>query len=140
MTSVEWQDNVVHSQSQGGLKLHDNEIVIPKNGLYFVYSQASFSVGCSSSEADDVSSSQPVHLSHAVTHLSKSLGGHDYHPILHSIRTVCQKAEGIWYSTIYMGAVFKLDKGDQLRTETMEAMLPNLMDEAGGTFFGVFAL
>lgn len=142
-TSVEWMTQVDQSHYQGGLQLKNNEIVIPRNGLYFIYSQASYRVSCSSSDTG-------VHLSHIVKHWSSKYGNDDnhepYEPILHSVRTVCQKTaisadeeEGT-FSAVYMGAVFSLSEGDRLKTVMEEMMLPNLEDESGKTFFGVFAL
>uniref|UniRef100_A0A3Q0T9K5 Tumor necrosis factor n=1 Tax=Amphilophus citrinellus TaxID=61819 RepID=A0A3Q0T9K5_AMPCI len=150
-TSVEWKDRVDQSHSQGGLELKNNEIVIPRDGLYFVYSQASFRVSCRNDNADDTSSHPMVHLSHTVQRWSRSYGNddvkRDYATILHSIRTACQKTtssdsdeDGSWYSAVYMGAVFNLYRGDTLRTLMEEEMLNKLEDDPGKTFFGVFAL
>lgn len=147
-TSVEWKSQVDQSHSQGGLELDNNEIVIPRHGLYFVYSQASFRVNCN---ADDSTSQSMVHLSHTVERWSSSYGTDDinksYQTILHSIRTACQKKsssnpeeEGSWFSAVYMGAVFNLRRGDRLKTVMEEKMLQVLEDEPGKTFFGVFAL
>ncbi|XP_062291749.1 tumor necrosis factor a (TNF superfamily, member 2) [Scomber scombrus] len=147
-TAVEWKNQVDQSHSQGGLELENNEIVIPQDGLYFVYSQASFRVSCSS---DDTNSQAMVHLSHSVKRSSHSYGNNDakksYKTIMHSVRTACQKTfssdtdgEGSWYSSVYIGAVFSLNKQDRLKTVTEEKILPNLEDEQGKTFFGVFAL
>ncbi|XP_051271358.1 tumor necrosis factor a (TNF superfamily, member 2) [Dicentrarchus labrax] len=149
-TSVEWKNQVDQSHSQGGLVLDNNEIVIPQNGLYFVYSQASFRVSCTT-DADDATSRPMVHLSHTVKRWSRSYGNDDerktYETILHSVRTACQKTassdpdqEGSWFSAVYMGAVFNLSRGDRLQTVMEEKMLPYLEDEPGKTFFGVFAL
>lgn len=59
-----------------------------------------------------------------------------------AIRSVCQgtaQEDGRgWYSAIYLGAVFKLNKGDKLWTETNQ--LSQLETDDGKTFFGVFAL
>ncbi|KAG7225360.1 hypothetical protein INR49_027343 [Caranx melampygus] len=144
-TSVQWNANVDHAHSHGGLKLVNNEIEIPSKGLYFVYSQASFSVNCSSSDDDYDDSNSMVHLSHTVKRWSRSFG--DYETILHSVRTACQRTfsadeieDGNWYTAVYMGAVFDLNKGDKLKTVMEEKMLQELQDEAGKTFFGVFAL
>ncbi len=150
-TSVEWKNQVDQSHAQGGLELINNEIVIPQNGLYFIYSQASFRVRCSSSDTDDTTSKPMVHLSHTVKRWSSSYGNDDakksYQTILHSVRTACQKTassdpdqEENWFSAVYMGAVFNLKKGDRLKTVMEEKMLPDLEDEPGKTFFGVFAL
>ena len=150
-TSAEWKDHVDQSHSQGGLKLDNNEIVIPQNGLYFVYSQASFRVNCGSSNTDDTTSEPMVHLSHIVKLYSSSYGNFNlkksYQTILHSVRTACQKTtssdegeEGSWFSAVYMGAVFDLKNGDRLKTVTEMKKLTELEDEPGKTFFGVFAL
>lgn len=139
------------AHSQGGLELDNNEIVIPRNGLYFIYSQASFRVNCSSSNVDDSTSRPMVHLSHTVQRWSSTYGNDDaeksYETILNSVRTACQKTgssnsehEGSWFSTVYMGAVFNLSKGDRLKTVMEEKMLLDLEDDPGKTFFGVFSL
>lgn len=142
---MEWNIQMDQSHSQGDLVFQNNEIVISKKGLYFVYSQASFHVSCSSGDTDDTSL---VHLSHSVMRWSSSFSdNNDYKPILHSVRTACQRmasgdlTEGEnWYSAVYMGAVFNLKEGDRLKTMTVEKMLPYLADESGETFFGVFEL
>ncbi|XP_077446668.1 tumor necrosis factor a (TNF superfamily, member 2) [Stigmatopora argus] len=146
VNSVEWINQVDPSHSQGGLELKNNEIVIPQGGLYFVYSQVSFRVSCRMDENDDASATSMIHLTHRVGRWSSSFGNDKYRTILHSVRTACRKTasgnaeeEGKWYSAVYMGAVFNLNKGDRLKTVT-EKMLPNLEEEAGKTFFGVFAL
>ncbi|KAK5854561.1 hypothetical protein PBY51_004747 [Eleginops maclovinus] len=148
--SIEWKDEGDQTHSQGGLKLKDNEIEIPRRGLYFVYSQASFHVNCISSGAEKGLSQPLVHLSHIVQHWSKSFDQADedsYHTILHSLRTACQMKpssdsgdKGSWYSTVNVGAVFNLRTGDRLKTVTEEKMLPNLEEGEGDTFFGVFEL
>ncbi|XP_061822091.1 tumor necrosis factor a (TNF superfamily, member 2) [Nerophis lumbriciformis] len=145
-TSVEWMNNVDPTHSQGGLELKNNEIVIPQKGLYFVYSQVSFRVSCNNGVKEDTSATPMVHLTHRVRRWSSSSGSDQYKTILHSVRTACPKTasgdadeDGHWYSAVYMGAVFQLDKGDRLKTVT-EKMLPNLEEEPAKTFFGVFAL
>uniref|UniRef100_A0A3Q2PTG3 Tumor necrosis factor n=1 Tax=Fundulus heteroclitus TaxID=8078 RepID=A0A3Q2PTG3_FUNHE len=147
LTSVKWMNDVDQSHSQGGLELQNNEILIPRDGLYFVYSQASFRVSCSSRDADNITSKRMVHLSHTVKRCSSSFGNNNDKTILHSIRTACQNTAsrdpdsvGSWFSAVYMGAVFHLKRGDRLKTVMEEKMLEKLEDEAGKTFFGVFAL
>uniref|UniRef100_A0A4W5NWS6 Tumor necrosis factor n=1 Tax=Hucho hucho TaxID=62062 RepID=A0A4W5NWS6_9TELE len=146
-TAVEWTDDEGQGFSQGGLKLNNNEIVIPQLGLFFVYSQVSFHVSC---KADHKHSNNQdmVHLSNTVKRWSPSYGNDDskeYQMLLNSVHTVCKKSsnseaasEGKWYNAVYMGAVFSLEKGDRLRTETR--LLPHLENGPGKNFFGVFAL
>ncbi|XP_033831236.1 tumor necrosis factor a (TNF superfamily, member 2) [Periophthalmus magnuspinnatus] len=148
--SVEWKLNVDQSYYGGGLALENNEIVVPHSGPYFVYSQASYRVNCKSEEEEDEDEpASLVHLSHTVERLSDSYGAkdsveHDYRPILHAVRTACQKhpKQGHWFSGIYVGAMFNLMTGDRLRVNLTNdpEILAQLEDGHGDTFFGVFAL
>ncbi|KAL6457526.1 hypothetical protein MHYP_G00344890 [Metynnis hypsauchen] len=143
--SVKWLDNDGQSFKEGGLKLQNNKIHIPHDGLYFVYSQASYRVSCSS-HANGSDKGAMVQLSHIVYRWSDSYD--DDKPLLSAVRTACKKAtkqpeedDGeTWFSAIYLGAVFKLKAGDRLRTKMMEKMLPQVETDQGTTFFGVFAL
>ncbi|XP_030644373.1 tumor necrosis factor a (TNF superfamily, member 2) [Chanos chanos] len=141
-SSVQWRDNEGQSFSKGHLKLHDNEIIIPHDGLYFVYTQVSFSVNCKvdTANSDDL---DIVRLSHTVSRWSDSYGS--YKPLLNGLKSVCKRVEGEddgerWHSAVYLGAVFKLHAKDRLRTETVEEFLPNLETDDGKNFFGVFSL
>ncbi|XP_041932597.1 tumor necrosis factor a (TNF superfamily, member 2) [Alosa sapidissima] len=127
---VQWKDDVDHAFHHGGLKLVDNEIVIPKKGLYFVYSQVSFDVDCGSTTDHE-------HPSHAVRRKSKVFEGE--HTLLNTMRSSCQGASNDhWYGAINLGAVFSLEEGDLLSTTT--GPMPFVEESAGKTFFGVFAL
>ncbi|CAJ1083640.1 tumor necrosis factor a (TNF superfamily%2C member 2) [Xyrichtys novacula] len=149
-TSLEWMTQVDQTHAQGGLILEDNEVVIPHAGLYFVYSQSSFRVSCSSSEDEDQSSRPLVHLSNTVKRWTSASGYErsedTYETILHSIRTACQKSGsdadqgGSWFTAVYMGAVFNLNRGDRLKTQMEEKMLQQLEVDPEKTFFGMFAL
>ncbi|XP_038161059.1 tumor necrosis factor b (TNF superfamily, member 2) [Cyprinodon tularosa] len=138
--SIEWRDAVGQAFSLGGLHLQDNQIIIPERGLYFVYSQVSFRVSYSE-DKQGLSSLQP--LSHRIWSSSTSVGK----PVslMNAVRSACQnlqEEDGLsgrgCYSTIYLGAVFHLNRGDRLWTETNQ--LTELETEEGKTFFGVFAL
>ncbi|XP_028984014.1 tumor necrosis factor b (TNF superfamily, member 2) [Betta splendens] len=135
--SLEWRSAQGQGFSQGGFRMENNKIVIPDSGLYFVYSQASFRVTC---REDDGPNSPLTPLSHKVWRYSDSIGSDS--SLMSAIRSVCQGGapeEGRGrYSAIYLGAVFKLNKGDQLWTETNH--IPQLETEEGKTFFGVFKL
>ncbi|XP_055733320.1 tumor necrosis factor-like [Salvelinus fontinalis] len=147
-TTVEWTEDVGQGFSQGSLKLNNNEIVIPQQGLYFVYSQVSFHVSCKA-DPKHPNNQKMVHLSNMVKRWSPSYGNNDskkYQTLLSSVRTVCKKSsnseesEGMWYNAVYMGAVFSLEKGDMLRTDIETRLLPQLENGDGKNFFGVFAL
>ncbi|XP_010871415.1 tumor necrosis factor a (TNF superfamily, member 2) [Esox lucius] len=142
-TSVEWYDGVDQAFQQGDIKLENNGIVIPRNGLYFVYSQVSFRVSCQHKARSE---SELIHISHRVSRLTSAIGDQynmDWRPLLHSLRTVCRTSagsEGKWYSAVYMGAVFSLEKDDRLQTFTDNRILPQLESGPGKNVFGVFAL
>lgn len=135
---LEWLTSQGQAFAQGNLVLRDNRIYIPKTGLYFVYSQASFSVSCGGND-------EPLPLSHRIWLHDDSKGGDV--SLMSGERSACQRAGGSegsgpagynWHNTIYLGAVFKLKRNDWLRTET--SPLSKVEQEEGKTFFGVFAL
>lgn len=127
--------------SQGDLKLMNNKIMIPKSGLYFVYSKASFHVVCGNT---DRAGNGLTPLSHRIWRYSDSMGKRA--SLMSGVRSVCQGTSADsnitddqgWYNTIYLGAVFELNRGDELWTETNQ--LSELETQEGMTFFGVFAL
>nr|ASU63839.2 TNF-alpha [Gymnocypris eckloni] len=136
--SLDWKQNQDQAFVSGGLKLVNREIIIPNDGIYFVYSQVSFHISCKNDRTED---QDVVHMSHAVLRYSESYGS--YKPLLSAIRSACvhvSDSEDLWYNTIYLGAAFHLRAGDKLRTETTTELLPRVENENGKTFFGVFAL
>ncbi|KAK1786344.1 hypothetical protein P4O66_018050 [Electrophorus voltai] len=136
--SLQWESDVDQSFSKGGLRLKDNIILIPSDGIYFVYSQASFAVSCGSSEEDMVT------LSHTVLWSSLASPSAEPKDLLNGFKSVCQanmqgqKNEDLVYDVIYLGAIFQLHKGDKLSTETTHAN--EIEDHGAKTFFGVFKL
>ena len=140
--SVQWKKDVDQYHSVGDLQLEDNQVVVPLTGLYFVYSQASFRLDC---QAEKLQRQPEMVLTYMVERWSDSYD--DFATILHSGRTACQQAprggkvaKGKWFSAVYVGAVFKMNKGDRLRTVVDEKFLPSVDSGDGKTFFGVFAL
>lgn len=135
--TVEWYDNADQSFALG-LKLEGNEIKIPQNGLYFVYSQASYLLSCTGDDEEG----KVMHMSHTVLRYSASYGS--YKPLLSAIRSACKEANNEdslqWYGAIYLGAAFKLEAGDRLRTSMDTTLLPNVETDGGKTFFGAFSL
>ncbi|XP_022602098.1 tumor necrosis factor-like [Seriola dumerili] len=141
---LEWKNGQGQAFAQGGFLLANNQIVIPRTGLYFVYSQASFRVSCSDGEEDEAGK-RFMPLSHRIWRYSDSLGGKA--SLMSAVRSACQTTaqeedsyrDGrSWYNAIYLGAVFQLNKGDKLWTETNQ--ISELDTDEGKTFFGVFAL
>lgn len=160
-SGLQWNSGQGQGFAQGGIELQHNQIIIPESGLYFVYSQASFRVSCQQAQHDDPSQpkthpqNQPLGpddesrkrtpLSHRVWRYSDSIVGEV--SLMSAVRSACsgqqeqRSSEGDehgWYNAIYLGAVFQLNKGDRLWTETNS--LPELETEEGKTFFGLFAL
>lgn len=133
---------VDQSFTKGGLKLEDNNIVIPHDGLYFVYSQASYEIKCKSSEEDSENSN--IHLSYSIRWTSLTSPSTSKHFLLSGVKTMCQtktEEQGnghTVYDSIYLGAVFQLYKGDKLSTEANKPAAIN--KHSSKTFFGVFEL
>ncbi len=129
--------------AKGGFRLENNHIIIPQNGLYFVYSQASFRVSCSDGD-EERDGKRHTPLSHRIWRFSDSIGSKA--SLMSAVRSACQNtvqedSYGVgqgWYNTIYLGAVFQLNKDDRLWTETNQPS--ELETDEGKTFFGVFAL
>ncbi|XP_037639823.1 tumor necrosis factor b (TNF superfamily, member 2) [Sebastes umbrosus] len=141
---LEWTSGQGQAFAQGGFQLENNQIIIPQTGLYFVYSQASFRVSCSDGDDEDGAGKRHTPLSHRIWRYSDSLGTKA--SLMSAVRSACQNTaqedsytdgQG-WYNAIYLGAVFQLNKGDKLWTETNQ--LSELETDEGRTFFGVFAL
>ncbi|XP_077064097.1 tumor necrosis factor b (TNF superfamily, member 2) [Siphateles boraxobius] len=133
---LKWVGNVDQSFAQGGLKLVNNEIHIPEDGLYFVYSQVSYGIKCNMDKGDE---NAPLNfLSHSILRYTDAVG--KKMPLQSSAHSVCQSNEDgkTVYSTVYLGAVFKLMEGDKLSTKT--SRVADVEEEYSKTFFGVFAL
>ncbi|KAK7124816.1 hypothetical protein R3I94_019016 [Phoxinus phoxinus] len=137
-TTLDWKVDQDQAFSSGGLELVNREIIIPYDGIYFVYTQVSFHISCS---ADRPAEDDAVYMSHAVKRFSDSYASNK--PLFSAIRSACVHAsdtEELSYNTIYLGAAFQLRAGDRLSTETTSKLLPRVDYENGKTFFGVFAL
>ncbi|CAL1584105.1 unnamed protein product [Knipowitschia caucasica] len=154
--TLQWNAGVDQAHSEGGLRLEKNEIVVPHDGLYFVYSQASYRISCRKGPEEPP---HPVQLSHSVERWSDSYGSGDeteqeYRPILHTLRTACvrgtqdqdqdqDQVQGAHsFSGLYVGAMFNLKANDRLRTVlSPDPLLRGQVEDGHGeTFFGVFAL
>ncbi|OCT66204.1 tumor necrosis factor [Xenopus laevis] len=91
--------------------LKDNAIVIPEHGLYFVYTQVSFTGPDCQRE--------PLHLTHTVNILRESYPTEE--PILTSMKTVCEvRSDSTWFQSVYEGGIFNLEKGSVISTETKD--------------------
>lgn len=136
--TLDWRVDQDQAFSSGGLELVNREIIIPEDGIYFVYTQVSFHISCST---DRTANHDAVYMNHMVERFSDSYGS--YKPLFSAIRSACVQApdtQKLSYHTIYLGAAFQLRAEDRLRTTTTSELLPRVDNEDGKTFFGVFAL
>uniref|UniRef100_F6Z4E0 Tumor necrosis factor n=1 Tax=Monodelphis domestica TaxID=13616 RepID=F6Z4E0_MONDO len=118
-----------------GMKLNDNQLVVPATGLYLVYSQLLFKgEGCTN---------EPLLLMHTVSRVARSYPNKVN--LLAAIKSPCQRAaqgsreSNPWYEPTYLGGVFQLEKGDMLSSDTN---YPKYLDlaESGQVYFGAIAL
>ncbi|XP_012786277.1 tumor necrosis factor isoform X1 [Ochotona princeps] len=131
---LEWLNQRANALLANGLKLIDNQLVVPRDGLYLVYSQVLFKGQACPSY---------LLLTHTVSRFAVSYPNKVN--LLSAIKSPCQKEtpEGTepmaWYEPIYQGGVFQLEKGDRLSTEVN---MPDYLDlaESGQVYFGIIAL
>nr|AAV80240.1 tumor necrosis factor alpha [Epinephelus awoara] len=140
---LEWNNGQGQPFAQGSYRLVNNLIVIPQTALYLVYTQASFRVSCSDGD-EKGAGRRLMPLSHRIWRYSDSIGSRA--SLMSAVRSACQStaqedSDGDgkgWYNAIYLGAVFQLNRGDKLYTETKQ--LSEQETEEAKTFFGLFAL
>lgn len=132
---LQWLSGRANALLANGVELTDNQLVVPVDGLYLIYSQVLFrGQGCSSTH---------VLLTHTISRFAVSY--QTKVNLLSAIKSPCQTEtpEGAeakpWYEPIYLGGVFKLEKGDRL---SAEINLPDYLDfaESGQVYFGIIAL
>ncbi|KAF6365517.1 tumor necrosis factor [Rhinolophus ferrumequinum] len=132
---LKWLSRRANALLTNGMLLTDNQLVVPLDGLYLIYSQVLFKgQGCPQSH---------VLLTHTVSRFAVSYRSKVN--LLSAIKSPCQRetAEGAeakpWYEPIYLGGVFQLEKGDRL---SAEINLPEYLDvaEPGQVYFGIIAL
>ncbi|XP_033929494.1 LOW QUALITY PROTEIN: tumor necrosis factor [Melopsittacus undulatus] len=159
--SLQWAADVAPAQMRNGFRLHGNRLVVPRDGLYFVYAAAAFQGG------GGCSSPPPPLLRLAVSRYSQE------YPkdvtLLTAVRSVrrecrgggaalpwrrgdalswgrchgdghrCCHGDGLWFESLYQGAVFQLRRGDQLAATTTAGRFLDLHG-GGGAYFGVVGM
>ncbi|XP_004711752.1 tumor necrosis factor [Echinops telfairi] len=132
---LKWVSKVANALLDNNVELIDNQLVVPSDGLYLIYSQVLFKgPGCPATH---------VILTHTVSRIAVSYQAKVN--LLSAIKTPCHREtpEGAeakpWYEPIYLGGVFQLQKGDRL---SAEINLPDYLDlaESGQVYFGIIAL
>ncbi|XP_006875670.1 PREDICTED: tumor necrosis factor [Chrysochloris asiatica] len=134
-TGLQWLSRRANALLNNGVELKDNQLVIPSDGLYLIYSQVLF-------KGQDCPATH-VLLTHTISRFAVSY--QTKVNLLSAIKSPCQREtpEGAdsmpWYEPIYLGGVFQLGKGDRL---SAEVNLPNYLDfaESGQVYFGIIAL
>ncbi|XP_057245379.1 tumor necrosis factor-like, partial [Malurus melanocephalus] len=131
--SLIWEAGVAPALVQNGVRLRGNRLVVPRDGLYFVYAAAAFQGWRCPSR----SPRRPLRL--AVSRLSPEYP-RDV-PLLRAARSVCHtgNSPGLWVESLYQGAVFQLRRGDQLAATTTAGRFLDLHG-AGQAYFGVLGV
>ncbi|KAG8506047.1 Tumor necrosis factor, partial [Galemys pyrenaicus] len=132
---LQWLSKVANALLANGVNLTDNQLVIPSDGLYLIYSQVLFK--------GQSCPSNLLLLTHNIRRFAVSYQKNVN--LLSAIKSPCQREtpEGAearpWYEPIYLGGVFQLEKGDRL---SAEINLPDYLDfaESGQVYFGIIAL
>ncbi|XP_043819741.1 tumor necrosis factor isoform X2 [Dromiciops gliroides] len=130
---LRWLNGLANALLNNGMKLEDNQLVVPATGLYLVYSQLLF-------KGEDCGS-EPLLLTHTISRVALSY--EKKVSLLTAIKSPCQKQgareASPWYEPTYLGGVFQLEKGDRLSADTN---YPKYLDfsESGQVYFGVIAL
>lgn len=116
---------------QGMMGYVDGEIVIPREGLYFVYSQVYFQILSSEQERE-----------------TQQFGQHLYRRTRSSLELVLLSRSTVtkcWHSghhfalfSSHQGALFHLQKGDTLSLRVLNIQSVRLQEDA--TFFGAFKI
>ncbi|KAM4021305.1 lymphotoxin-alpha-like [Anomaloglossus baeobatrachus] len=133
--SLTWSKDIDNSFIQGNLTLENNKLHVKQKGLYFIYSQAMFGGrACPQQNKNFISLSV----------ILESFRGKDNSTLLRADKTPCNQPyrnTGIvpgWSKSIFLGAVFRLVKGDILYVTVSGAEF--LRRERGTTYFGAYAL
>ncbi|XP_078379552.1 uncharacterized protein LOC144662587 isoform X1 [Oculina patagonica] len=119
-----WEDNLGFAHSIGGMQYENGELIIPRAGRYYVYSQLYFQV------EDD-----RAHLIHFV-HLNRT---GDQQVIMRSVTSRCRakKSKTYLYSS-YQGAVFELRNNDHILVGVSEDNTQSISTGESASYFGAF--
>ncbi|OCT67896.1 lymphotoxin-alpha [Xenopus laevis] len=135
--SLNWRSDLDNSFICCGLLLNNNTLQITKNGLYFVYTQATFM-------GDTCLDGKSIFLSHSVVLQSKQFG--EQSSLLSAQKTACSEHRNprshassmTWSRSIFLGGTFALANGDILYTVTQGQN--HLTLEPGMAYFGLYAV
>jgi len=119
-----WEDSLGFAHSTGGMQYENGELIIPRAGRYYVYSQLYFQV-----------EDERAHLIHFV-HLNRT---GNQQVIMRSVTSRCRakKSKTYLYSS-YQGAVFELSDGDHILVGVEEDNTGSISTGESASFFGAF--
>ncbi|XP_072096147.1 tumor necrosis factor ligand superfamily member 15-like [Mobula birostris] len=125
--NLQWEDKYGLAFLMGEISYQNQALTIQKTGVYYVYSQVSFR-GKESTRCE--------YVTHTVTKQVQSYPEPIH--LLSSTKTVCSQ-DSPWFVSIYLGAIFKLEKGDRLAVQVNNVTDVDVNNEHK-TFFGTFLL
>ncbi|XP_048414825.1 tumor necrosis factor ligand superfamily member 15-like isoform X3 [Stegostoma tigrinum] len=127
-SALQWEDKNGLAFTEGQLNYQNPALIIPRQGTYFVYSQVSFR---SSSKVKNI-----THISHIITKLTSSYPEPTH--LLSSTRSL-HGNQNRWQVTIYLGAIFQLQRGDRLVVNVSNVNQVDFTNDHK-TYFGAFLL
>ncbi|XP_067903703.1 tumor necrosis factor ligand superfamily member 10-like [Heterodontus francisci] len=128
-----WNDIKGSTVHQGAIKYHRGEITIPKDGIYYIYSQVYF-WHIQKPDGED------QHYNLYLQYLYK-MSMNYYEPILltKAVFTKCWSKESKFdVYTSFQGALFELQQGDKLFIKVTNASAVDVNE--GSTYFGAFMI
>ncbi|XP_073494123.1 lymphotoxin-alpha-like [Phyllobates terribilis] len=135
--SLAWTNDTDNSFSRGNLSFENNKLLVLHQGLYFIYSQALFGgTQCPQQNKNLVS----------LNVMLDSKMENDNVILLRAYKTPCEQLQlspkntgsaAMWNRSIFLGAVFQLEKGDKLYVTTTGTEF--LRREPGTIYFGAYA-
>ncbi|KAG9470735.1 hypothetical protein GDO78_016876 [Eleutherodactylus coqui] len=134
-----WTNDGDNCFTQGGLTLKDNKLHVGQTGLYFVYAQLTFGGSeCPPNDKNFISLS--VILQSTVHNEPIQLFRADKTPCELAQATSAKKGNYTrrWNKSIFQGALFKLEKGDELYVKSTENEYLKMTE--GANYFGAYAL
>ena len=124
----DWQDNMEYSITFAGMQHVNGQLVIPKQGRYFVYSHVYFN------SLDDKS-----YLIHFVHHYPVNTTQDLV--IMRSVATKCQDMKSkVFLFSSYQGGVFELKNGDRLAVGVSEGNSKSVSAADTASYFGAFMI
>ncbi|XP_006036188.1 tumor necrosis factor [Alligator sinensis] len=131
---LKWDAEVAPTMLLHGMKLVKNKLVVPQNGLYFVYSQVVFRGQACPEEDLSLTISR-----YAVEYPTDKA-------LLTAFKSVCvgspapgpSPTSDQWLESLYQGAVFRLEKGDEISSQPASTKYVDA--ESDQVYFGVIGM